>query len=361
MRVIRSLALVVLVCASADPAAAQDPDWLKELEGRVARQAEAIARAVEAQLARLEQRGQERAGQRGARGPEVTEPFSRTARLGDNGTLDLQNVAGDIVVTGTGGRDVRIEAVKRVRGRSDAEARTLLRDLQVQVAERGGSVEVRTTYPRGRGGSAQVDYTVSVPEDANVTLRTVSGEVRVSNVRGELRAQSVSGDITAASVRRVRDLRSVSGTLEVSDGEGSDIDGATVSGDVVVRNLKVRTLELTSVSGNMRFSDVESERANLTSVSGNIDYAGRLARGGRYELSSHSGNVRVVPGTDAGFDLDATTFSGNVRTDYPVTPRSIQPLGFNNRGARGLRGTFGSSGAALVLQSFSGNITILKQ
>lgn len=359
MSTIRHVATTVIaLVALAAPAAAQEPQWLRDLERQIERHAEAIARAVEAQIARVQQRQPQRAG-RGAR--EVTEPFSRTVRLGRNGTFDLQNVAGDIVINGAGGGDVRLEATKRARAASDDDARAALKELQIGVTERAGSIEVRTVYPRRRGATAWVDYRVSVPNNVNVSLRTVSGNVRVSNVEGELRAESVSGDITASSVERVRNLRSVSGTLQVTDGEGNEIEGATVSGDVIVRNLTVRTIELKSVSGDMRFADVDSERAHLTSVSGDIEYAGRLARNGRYELQSHSGNLRVTPAGDTGFDVEASTFSGNVRSDYALTIREGSALGFRGGVNRGLRGTFGSAGAALVLRSFSGDVTIVRR
>jgi hypothetical protein len=355
---IRHAVLAVAVTAVASPAAAQDPEWLRQLERQIEQHAEALGRAFEAQLERLQIRETAR-GQRG--GQEATETFSRTLRLAENGTFDLQNVAGDIVVNGGGGRDVRIEAVRRVRAASPADARSLLEQLQVRVTERGGTIEVRTTYPRRRGASAAVDYTVALPDEAHVTLHTVSGNVRVSNVRGELRAESVSGDITAASVRRVRNLRTVSGTLQVTGAEGSEIEGATVSGDVIVRDLTVRTIDLKSVSGNMRFTDVEIERANLTSVSGDIEFTGPLARSGRYELQSHSGNLRVTPTGDLGFDVEARTFSGTVRSDYALTVREGTALGFTGGMRRGLRGTFGAPGAALVLQSFSGDVTIVRR
>jgi hypothetical protein len=354
----RTTLATIAIAALASPAAAQDPEWLRQLETQIERHAESLARVFEAQLERLQER--ESRGQRRGR-PEVAESFSRTVRLGENGTFDLQNVAGDIIVNGTGGRDVRIEATKRVRGASDADARALLQGLQVQVAERAGNVEVRTVYPRRRGAGGAVDYTVALPNDANVTLRTVSGGVRISNVRGDLRAESVSGDITVSSVERVRHLRTVSGTLQVTDAEGSEIEGATVSGDVIVRDLKVRTIDLKSVSGDMRFTDVESERAHLTSVSGDIEYVGRLTRSGRYELQSHSGDLRVTPIGDTGFDLEANTFSGNVRSDFALTVREGTAFGFNGGMRRGLRGTFGGAGAALVLQSFSGNVTIIRR
>lgn len=352
----RAALAAAAIVAAGSPAAAQEPQWVQQLEDQIERQAEAIARAIEAQISGRQNRPPAR-----DRRAETTEAFSRTVRLGRNGTFDLGNVAGDIVINGTGGDDVRIEAVKRVRNSSDAGARAVLQDVQIQVVERAGSVEVRTEYPRRRNTSTAVDYTVAVPNRANVTLRTVSGTVRVNNIRGELRVESVSGDVTASAVERVRELRSISGTLSITDGEGSDVEATTVSGDVTVRNMKARALDLKSVSGNMRFTDVESERANVRSVSGNVEYAGPLTRSGRYDFQSHSGNLRVMPAGDTGFDVEANTFSGSVRSDYALKVQEITGLGFRRGLNRQLRGTFGEAGAALVLQSFSGDITIVKR
>src|SRR5689334_15827192 len=81
---------------------------------------------------------------------EVSEPFSRTAHLDANGTFDLTNIAGNIVVNGGNGRDVTIEAVKHVERPNANAARNLLRMIDIQVAEQANRVEVRTVYPRPR-------------------------------------------------------------------------------------------------------------------------------------------------------------------------------------------------------------------
>ena len=318
------------------------------------RQAGEAARR-EAQRAREAER-RRRDGARG--GPEYTDKISRTLKLGRNGTFDLQNVSGDIVVTGGGANEVRIEAIKRVRHPNESEARALLQAIEVRIEERNGDVEVRTDYPR-RNWSGGVDYTVTVPREANVILRSISGDIRVSNINGELRAETTSGDLTATAVRRIRLAKSISGDLEITDSDGDEVSGETTSGDVIARGLKARTVDLRSISGDLRMTDVESDRAFARTVSGSVDFSGPLARTGRYEFQSHSGDVRVaLPGTP-GFSIEASTFSGNLRSDFPLTLQGNSPNGFPRRSA--LRGTSGSGGAVLSLQSFSGNITVIKR
>jgi DUF4097 and DUF4098 domain-containing protein YvlB len=323
------------------------------------RQAAEAARR-EAQRAREAER---RRREETRRGPEYTDKLSKTLRLGRNGTFDLQNVSGDIVVTGGGGNDVRIDAVKRVRHPNESEARALLQAIDVRIEERNGNVEVRTDYPR-RNWSGGVDFTVSLPRDATVILRSVSGDVRVSTLNGDLRAETISGDLRATAVKRIRQAKTISGDLEITDTDADDVAASTISGTLLARGVKARSVDLQSVSGDVRMADVESDRTYVRSISGNIDFSGPLARNGRYEFQSHSGDVRVSPLGSQGFSIEASTFSGDLRSDYALTLQGNPPNNsLTSRGPnrRPLRGTFGDGGALLSLQSFSGSITVVKR
>jgi DUF4097 and DUF4098 domain-containing protein YvlB len=298
------------------------------------------------------------------RGPELTENFSRTVRLGRDGTFSLENVSGDIEITGNSGNEVRIDAVKRVRHPDASEARAILEALNIDVSERGGSVDVRTEYSRyryRRGGSGSIDFTVSVPRDASVTLKSISGDVRVTNVNGDLRAESTSGDIVTSNVRRIRLAKSISGDVDIAEAASDDLRAESVSGEVIMRNVKARVLSLEAVSGDVRLTDIDAERVQSRSVSGNVEYAGRLAPNGRYDLQTHSGSVRVTPANAQGFEFEARTFSGSFRSDYPTTIQGDSLAPRRGPGNRAVRGSIGGGGAMLTLQSFSGNITIVRR
>jgi DUF4097 and DUF4098 domain-containing protein YvlB len=365
--VVLALALVALPQVSA--AQSRDLENLADdIARNVERQAEQFAREVERNADKIaryfeqtfEAQGR---GRRGfARGPEYTESFSRTVRLGRNGTFDLQNVSGDIAVTGGGGDDVRIEAIKRVRHPNEAEAKTLLSEITIDVQERSGRIDVRTDYPRRRTWSGGVDFTVSVPRDASVALRSVSGTVKVTNVNGELRAETVSGDIIATSNRRLRTAKTVSGDVEISESEADELSASSVSGDIIINRLKASGFDAQSVSADLRLSDVEVDHASMRSVSGDIEYSGRLLRNGRYQLQSHSGDIRVTPADDRGFAIEASTFSGDIRSDYSLTLQTGPGNALTGPGRnRSVRGSFGDGGATLTLQSFSGDIVVVKR
>ena len=292
---------------------------------------------------------------------EVTERFSKTAHLDQNGTFDLTNISGNIVITGSSGRDVTIEAIKRVQRPNPNAARALLQMIDIQVAEQANRVEVRTVFPRPRNFPGSVDFTIGVPDDANVTLKMMSGNVRATNITGDLRADVITGNLVVAAARRIEALKSVSGDIEIVDASADDfVTASTVSGNITVRGLKGRTVQLGTVSGNVRMDDVQSDRLMARAVNGNIDYAGDLARSGRYEFISHSGDIRLMLSGATGFEVQANSFSGNVRSDFPVNRRAGAEGG-GGVTPRGIRGVFGDASAMLVLRAFSGNISIARR
>ena len=299
---------------------------------------------------------------------EQTERFTRTLKIGTGGTIELANIAGDIVITAGGGNEARLEVVKTARGRTVEDAKELLQLVQVDVTERGNRTEVRTRYPRDdesrrnnrRNFNVSVAYALTAPAGAAVTANSISGDISSTGIKGELSLESVSGSIRIRNGGRVAAAKSVSGDIEIAD---TTIDGAldvsSVSGAVVLRRVKVGRLSAGSVSGEVHVEDVECERVNAQSVSGGVNFSGPLATNGRYELQSHSGEVRMAIAGGAGFELEATSFSGSVRSEFDIKTPGAEPA--SRRRQRTLRGVYGDGSAVLDLTTFSGSIVISKR
>ena len=304
-------------------------------------------------------------------GPEQIEKVSQTYKVGDGAALDLSHLAGDIRVTGGSGSEIKVDATKRVRHRDPEQARRLLEALRVDVNNFNGRVEVRTVYPRrgslganfGNNMSASVDYVISVPAGASVSLKSISGDVSVTNVKGEVRAETVSGDVNVSGTPNVAIAKTISGDVTAQNiGTQTTLVLSTISGTVLGTGLKVRALEAGTVSGNVRLVGSEVERLEAKSVSGSIEFDSPLAKGGRYEFTSHSGNVRIMLSGNTGFELDADTFSGSVRSDVPVTLRAVGRTEQGRRGSsRAIRGTHGDASAFLTVRSHSGSVIITKK
>ena len=297
------------------------------------------------------------------RGPEQSDRFSRRIRIGRDGRFSISNVSGDITITGGGGDEVSIEAVKHARG-----SRVDLDRVHIEVAERPGRVEVRTESDRGwddRNGSVSVDYTISLPASAGVDAKSVSGVIRISNVQGIVRVENVSGDVLTSATPKVELVKSVSGDVSLggvtSDG---DLSASSVSGSVTAKGVKARGLDLATVSGTITISDASCDRLDSKSVSGDIGYSGTIARAGRYNINTHSGSIRLTLSGSTGFELIANTFSGNIRSDLPITiggSQSGRPERPRFGPGRSLRGTFGDGSASLSLRTFSGDVVIQKR
>ena len=351
MRKKQLLVLTTAVLSTAAPVAAQPSR----------EQFRAVVRnAVESVHATYYQQGRE----------EQTERQTRTLKLGANGELSLQNIAGDITVTKSNGNDTTVEIVKIARARTADEAKTQLGLVTVTVTERNGRAEVKTEYPGDQGGgwgwnrrgaNVSVAYNVTTPANTRLTINSISGNIRLSDVKGDLSVNTISGSVRVANGGRIGSAKSVSGAVEIVD---TQIDGAleaqSVSGAVTLRRVNARRVNVGSVSGSVQVEDLQCDRVEAHSISGDVQYGGALAKGGRYELTSHSGNVRVDVAGGTGFELEANSFSGSIRSDVALTNQSTG----DDRGPmrrHALRGVFGDGSAVLEVTTFSGSVVIGKR
>jgi DUF4097 and DUF4098 domain-containing protein YvlB len=293
----------------------------------------------------------EQDGKRGDQQTVDAPPQVRTFNVGAGGSLKLANVAGDVKVTGGSGSEIRIEARVHGRGKTDADARAQLDTVTVDMRQSGNRVDVETTHQNH--SRAWVDYTVVVPTGASVEVRSVSGDVQVSEIGGSARAETVSGDITATGLGQVAALRSVSGDVRAN---GLSSDGTvtfnSVSGDVTITKLKAKSATFETVSGDARVDGCDCGGAQSSSVSGDVAYTGTLAKGGRYVFNSHSGDIVLV--TPSGFELNAATFSGDLRVEGLTGEGDTDRRG----PGRTRRGTVGGGGAVVEAKTLSGDLRV---
>jgi hypothetical protein len=357
--------MAAAIVAGAMPAESGQGDRTERARQRT----EEMQRRREALRARQDELRRARQDMR--RGPMATEPFTAMARLGREGTLTIVNAAGNVTITGGGGNDVRVDAIKRVWDRSETAARASLADIGIEVTERQGAVDIRTDSQRSRL-IHEVEFTIAVPAGASVSVRTASGDIAVTGVRGELRAEAVGGAIKAASLGQVRSLRTLGGSISLENADSSDVTVSTLGGAVTIRQLKARSADLRTVAGDLVVVDSDAERVMAQSLNGRVEFSGRLARTGRYSLQSQSGDVEFTPIGSDDFELEAASVSGTVRSDFAVTiderREPTRPSGRGRgRGGRAgvdtriIRGLSGDGGPLVTLRSFGGNITISRR
>ncbi|MEO6214064.1 MAG: DUF4097 family beta strand repeat-containing protein [Vicinamibacterales bacterium] len=300
---------------------------------------------------------------------EHSETFKKVVRIGSHGELDVSNVTGDITITRGSGNDALIEVTKVARARTSEEARALLPLVRVDIAERGNRVELRTVYPsqehilhNRRNINVTVHYAISAPAATRVIARSLTGNLRASEITGELSLITTSGNVQVSGGRNVGAVKSTSGSIEVSDTDSeSGIEASSISGNVTMRQVKAPRVELGSVSGKIIMHDVQCARVEADSLSGDVEFVGLLTKGGRYEMNSHSGNVRLAVATGVGFEIEANSWSGKVETDLQITGNHEPENRRNGRRSKTLRGVLGDGSAVLDITTFSGNVWIGKK
>ncbi len=294
-------------------------------------------------------------------GPESMETVTRTFNVGPNGSLDIFNLAGPIVVNGTAGDQIVLTAVKRVRG-TTGDAKAQLDAIVIDVQETGGRVEVRTLARRTKQLSTWVDYTVQVPFGTSVSARSLAGDLKVTKVRGEVQLESANGTVEAIGTPNLARVKTLSGDILIAEaGSAEGINASTVSGRLILKGVKTRALELATISGDLVLVNIACDRAQVRTVSGTVEFAGPLVKAGRYEFTSHAGDVRLKLALTQGFELSARTFSGEVHSDLPLTVASMGstlPPGAPER--RDVRGTFGDGSALVIVKTFSGSVAVAR-
>jgi hypothetical protein len=342
----RDLAFVVVAALAMPAAAAAQPDPPRRPPRIIVGQAQ----------------GQDRDHRDGRE--EQRETLTKTVRIGSNGVLDISNLSGSIEFRRGGGNEAVIEITKIARARTVEEAKEMLGLVGIEVTGQGERAEIRTHYPTGQHGrrniSVSVNFNITVPQNTRVRATTLSGNLKATDIRGELSLTTTSGSVQITNASRITAAKSTSGNVELTNVD-SDValDAGTLSGNVILRQVKARRIQIGVISGRVVAQDVETDRLEAQTVSGDVHFSGALSKSGRYELKTHSGNVRAEIAGRTGFELDANTFSGSVQSDMAVEGASATAGGGNRR--KSLRGTVGDGSAVLNVTTFSGNVYVVKR
>ena len=101
-----------------------------------------------------------------------------------------------------------------------------------------------------RNMNVSVSYNITAPANTRLTVKSISGNIKVSDIKGDVAAESVSGDVRIGGSGRVGTAKSVSGNVEVVDTQiDGTLEAGSISGDVVLRRLTARRIDTSSISG----------------------------------------------------------------------------------------------------------------
>ncbi len=213
--------------------------------------------------------------------------------------------------------------------------------IEVYHTQSGSRVDILThLLSNTNAETGRVDYEVSVPPDASVTLRSSTGL---------LRAEGLHGDVT---------LEGSQANVEVRDISDAHVHVRTLNGSVALNNIRNGHVEVTSVGGDVLLNSVNGPLVQVNSTSGKIHYEGDFGNSGEYVLTSHSGDIEASAPTDASIDVTARSVRGQVENDFPLKPKHTP---FVVKAGSAFAGTMNKAASSVRLFSFSGKIHLKKR
>jgi hypothetical protein len=238
--------------------------------------------------------------------------------------IDVDNLDGSVTVVGSDSHDIKVEIHKTIRARSPEKVQESKREVRLDMTQQDDDLRLYVDGPfrckcqdgsinyrgsRFYGYEVSFDFTLRVPRETNLRLRTVN--------RGDIRVQDIDG---------VFDVENINGGLDLVD--------VAASGHAYALNRPVHA----------------SFRRNPTGAS---------------DFGSLNGDVEVafLPGLAA--DVWLKTFNGSAYTDFDVTALPSRPAAREQRDGKyvykgnqfyGVR--VGAGGPELKFDAFNGDIRI---
>jgi DUF4097 and DUF4098 domain-containing protein YvlB len=249
-------------------------------------------------------------------------------------------------VTVIGGDDTRliIEATKRIRGTSYAEAEDVAAHVEIKVEKSSKEIKVSTNYLRIldrkdsfwrklMGASDEsfgsVDFRVTLPLGCSIAITGIDANIELSSIEGSVVVDNTSGSLKGSFIFGAVTVKQPTGKIF--------LDG--VEGDVRIKSNSA-TIDVQQYRGAL---DVET-------LSGDVTIRTELASMKDFLIETTTGQISLfVPESSSG-SFDIETGSGEISAKIPIEIRKV------SRGR--LEGDFGEGGAKITLQSFSGDVFI---
>ena len=227
------------------------------------------------------------------------EVVERSAEFQPGGRLSLVNVNGEISVRTWDRHEVAMKAEKRAGAGSEEEARLLLEETTVEFDRTEDRIDIRTELPK-RNRNVTVAYTLTVPEEIALELRSANGGIQANDVSGSVDAKTTNGGIGLAGITGAVTARTTNGRIELSGIIGA-ASARTTNGKVDLSEV-LGPIQANATNGSLEvaISELGEQAHDIVAATTNGGIEVSLPRG----LKAH---------------LKASTSNGHIESDFPVT------------------------------------------
>lgn len=213
---------------------------------------------------------------------------------------------------------------------------------QVEHLQKGNRIEIESQLQADADKqTGRIDYELTVPPNATVSLRSSTGPITVEHLHGDLTVEGTEAPI------------------EVSNSGGGHVHVNTMNGLITLNEVRGAHIEITSISGDIHLNSVTGPSVTVNSGSGKIFYDGDFGQGGDYTLSSYSGDIEAFVPSGASADFNAHSMQGQAQSEVHLVPNE-RPR-FPNDVGRSFFGTVGKAASEVVFKSISGKIRLKRR
>jgi hypothetical protein len=301
----------------------------------------------------------------------VEHQIQQSYEIGPEGKLIMEVDRGSVRVRAVEGNRLDVKLVRWLSWTRRSQAEEIFREHKVEMTQEGSEVRIRTGFePRrplfGRWKRLQARYTISVPRQTAVEIKTAGGTVDIAGLEASARVSSSGGSMQFAGIGGPVWARTSGGSITV-DGCGGDVDVETLGGSLTLIEIHGGVTGRTS-GGSVKVGRVAGDVSVQTSggsirlndVGGGIHAAtsggsmsARLTTQpeGDCNLQTSGGGIEVLLGEGIAVNLDAATSGGWVVADLPeIAPGSQR--------TRELQTPINGGGPALHLRTQGGNVRV---
>ena len=147
------------------------------------------------------------------------------------------------------------------------------------------------------------------------------------------------------------DVRTVSGDILVTDARGG-VTASSQADDVVLHRV-TGPIEAHSGDGDVELEDVESSSVHVEVQDGDIMYAGAIADAGDYGFYAHDGDVVIAIPVGTNASVHVSTFDGEFASEFTVRVERFTA-------GREFDFVLGTGAAQIEIEVFDGDITLAR-
>lgn len=286
---------------------------------------------------------------------KITRLVERTFAVQPGGELKVQTAGGDITILTGSGSEVKVTAKEVIDASTEEKADELVRDLVLIIDQQGNNVSAVAKYQK-RGGwlwsstPVTVSFTVVVPVQYNVDLRTSGGGIKVANLDGRARLRTSGGSLKLERIDGEVDGSTSGGSITLREGTAK-VKLSTSGGSIHVERAGGEA-ELSTSGGDIVIESV-CNRLSASTSGGSIKASIEGELKGDCHLSTSGGSVTATVDKKAAFDLRAHTSGGNVDLDGMTI--AIEQGGLRKSS---LSGKVNGGGPVLSLGTSGGNVRV---